>query len=125
KVRRGPLAWFERGLDKTRNGFNIVVRTLIRRALISAAIVVVVFGAAAWFGTSTPTGFIPPEDRGAIFVDVRLPDGAALPRTTAVLAEVEHILLETPGVADVLSVGGYSMLQGTVIPNGAFLIAVL
>jgi len=125
KVRRGPLAWFERGLDKTRNGFNIVVRTLIRRALISAAIVVVVFGAAAWFGTSTPTGFIPPEDRGAIFVDVRLPDGAALPRTTAVLAEVEHILSETPGVADVLSVGGYSMLQGTVIPNGAFLIAVL
>jgi len=125
KVRRGPLAWFESGLDKTRDGFNVVVRMLIRRALVSAAIVAVVFGAAAWFGVSTPTGFIPPEDRGAFFVDVRLPDGAALPRTTAVLAEVEHILSETPGVADVASVGGYSMLQGTVIPNGAFLIAVL
>jgi HAE1 family hydrophobic/amphiphilic exporter-1 len=125
KISRGPLAWFEKGLNQTRNGFNVVVRTLIRRAIVSAAIVAVVFGAAAWFGVSTPTGFIPPEDRGAFFVDVRLPDGAALPRTTAVLAEIEAILSETPGVADVISVGGYSMLQGTVVPNGAFLIAVL
>jgi len=125
KISRGPLAWFEKGLNQTRNGFNVVVRTLIRRAIVSAAIVAVVFGAAAWFGVSTPTGFIPPEDRGAFFVDVRLPDGAALPRTTAVLAEVEGILSENPGVADVISVGGYSMLQGTVVPNGAFLIAVL
>jgi HAE1 family hydrophobic/amphiphilic exporter-1 len=125
KISRGPLAWFEKGLNQTRNGFNVVVRTLIRRAIVSAAIVAVVFGAAAWFGVSTPTGFIPPEDRGAFFIDVRLPDGAALPRTTAVLAEIEAILSETPGVADVISVGGYSMLQGTVVPNGAFLIAVL
>ena len=125
KISRGPLAWFEKGLNQTRNGFNVVVRTLIRRAIVSAAIVAVVFGAAAWFGVSTPTGFIPPEDRGAFFVDVRLPDGAALPRTTAVLAEVEGILSENPGVADVISVGGYSMLQGTVVPNGAFVIAVL
>lgn len=125
QAKSGPLAWFETGLNKTRNGFNVVVRTLIRRALVSAAVVAVVFGAAAWFGVSTPTGFIPPEDRGAFFVDVRLPDGAALPRTTAVLAEVEHILSENPGVADVVSVGGYSLLQGTVVPNGAFVIAVL
>lgn len=125
EARRGPLAWFESGLNRTRNGYNTVVRSLIRRTIIGAALVAAVFGAAAWFGTTLPTGFIPPEDRGAFFVDVRLPDGAALPRTTAVLAEVEQILSETDGVADVISVGGYSLLQGTVVPNGAFLIAVL
>ena len=125
QARRGPLAWFERGLNKTRSGYNVVVRSIIRRTLVAAVVVMAVFGATAWFGTSLPTGFIPPEDRGAFFVDVRLPDGAALPRTTAVLAEVEHILAESPGVADVVSVGGYSLLQGTVVPNGAFVIAVL
>ena len=49
------------------------------------------FGATAFLGMTTPTGFIPPEDRGSVFIDVRLPDGAALPRTTAVLGEVEKI----------------------------------
>jgi len=125
QTRRGPLAWFEKGLDTTRNGFNVVVRMLIRRAIVSAAAVAFVIGATVSFGVSLPTGFIPPEDRGAFYVDVRLPDGAALPRTTAVLAEVEKILSDNPGVANVISVGGYSMLQGTVIPNGAFIIAVL
>jgi len=125
EARRGPLAWFEKGLDRTRRGYNGVVRQLIRRTIIGGALVAAVFGVTAFIGTSLPTGFIPPEDRGAFFVDVRLPDGAALPRTAAVLSEVEQILSKTDGVANVIAVGGYSMLQGTVVPNGAFVIAVL
>ena len=124
-ARRGPLAWFERGIDRTRKGYNVVVRALIRRTVVAIAMVAAVFGGAAWFGMTTPTGFIPQEDRGSIFIDMRLPDGAALPRTTAVLGEVENILEETPGVANVIAVGGYSILQGTVVPNAAFIIAVL
>jgi multidrug efflux pump len=124
-ARRGPLAWFERGIDRTRKGYNVVVRALIRRAVVAIALVAAVFGATAWFGMTTPTGFIPQEDRGSIFIDMRLPDGAALPRTTAVLGEVETILENTPGVANVIAVGGYSILQGTVVPNAAFIIAVL
>lgn len=124
-ARGGPLAWFERGIDRTRKGYNVLVRALIRRTVIALALVAVVFGGTAWFGATTPTGFIPPEDRGSIFIDMRLPDGAALPRTTAVLREVENILENTPGVANVIAVGGYSILQGTVIPNAAFIIAVL
>ncbi|ODR97437.1 transporter [Methyloceanibacter superfactus] len=125
QARRGPLAWFEAGLTRTRNGYNVAVRSLIRRTVVGLILVAAVFGATAFIGMSLPTGFIPPEDRGAFFVDVRLPDGAALPRTAAVLAEVEQILENTDGVANVISVGGYSMLQGTVVPNGAFVIAVL
>src|SRR5690606_1744206 len=124
-AKRGPLAWFERGIGATRNGYNRIVRVLIRRVFVAAALVVVVFAGAAWLGSTAPPGYRPPEDRAAILVDVRLPDGAALSRTASVLTEVEQILRDNPGVADVISVGGYSMLQGTVVPNGAFVIAVL
>jgi len=124
-ARRGPLAWFERGLDRARKGYSGVVRSLIRRVIVGAALVAAVFGATAWFGMTIPTGFIPQEDRGSIFIDVRLPDGAALPRTSAVLKEVEEILANTDGVENVIAVGGYSILQGTVVPNAAFVIAVL
>ena len=95
---------------------------MIAASLVLLAVVGVATG---WLFTLVPTGFLPAEDRGAFFVDVRLPDGAALPRTTDVLAEVEAIISSTPGVANVMSVGGYSLLQGAVISNGAMLIAVL
>ncbi|MGI9413967.1 MAG: efflux RND transporter permease subunit [Hyphomicrobiales bacterium] len=124
-AQRGPLAWFEKLLGATRDGYSRLVARLVRMTLVC----MVFFGAAlvavGLLGTSIPTGFIPAEDRGAFFIDVRLPDGAALPRTTKVLAEVETLVRETPGVANVISVGGYSILSGAVIPNGALLIVVL
>jgi hydrophobe/amphiphile efflux-1 (HAE1) family protein len=125
KATRGPLAWFERGIDATRSAYSRLVRRLIRLLTVSLVFLIGVGAIAGWLFSTTPTGFVPAEDRGSFFVDVRLPDGAALPRTSAVLGQVEKILSGTPGVADVMSVGGYSMLQGAVVSNGAFLIAVL
>jgi hydrophobe/amphiphile efflux-1 (HAE1) family protein len=125
QAERGPLAWFEKILGVTRDKYTLIVRRLIRMLAISMIGFAALLGAAGWFGKLLPTGFVPSEDRGAFFVDVRLPDGAALPRTAAVLTQVETILMETPGVANVISVGGYSILSGSVIPNGALLIAVL
>ncbi len=125
KVERGPLAWFEKGLEKTRSGYNGIVRRLIRRTVIGLMLVAGMIGATAYLGTTTATGFIPQEDTGTIYINLTLPDGAALPRTSRVIAEVEKILEETPGVANIISVGGYSILQSTVMPNSAFLIAVL
>ena len=124
-VTRGPLAWFERGLEKTRSGYDSVVRQLVRRTFVALLLVGAMFGGTALLGTTTATGFIPQEDQGTIFIDMRLPDGAALPRTAAVMREVESILEDTPGVDNVISIGGYSMLQATVMPNSGFLIAVL
>jgi hydrophobe/amphiphile efflux-1 (HAE1) family protein len=124
-AKSGPLAWFESGIEATRSVYSRLVRRLVR--LITACLVVLfaVSALTGWLFTLTPTGFVPAEDRGAFFVDIRLPDGAALTRTAAVVSEVEGIISGTPGVADVMTVGGYSMLQGAVVPNGAFVIAVL
>ncbi len=121
----GPLAWFERGLTWARNGYNRVVRGLISATIVGLVIVAGVFAGTVVIGSSVPTGFIPAEDCGTFFIDIRLPDGAALPRTAVVLTEVEKILEDTEGVANVIAVGGYSMLQATVVPTGAFVIAVL
>lgn len=125
QVRSGPLAWFEKGLGTTRDGYIWLVRKLIRMLSISMIGFVGVLAVTGWFGKLLPTGFVPPEDRGAFMVDVRLPDGAALPRTAAVLSQVETIFMDTPGVQNVISVGGYSILASSVIPNGALLIVVL
>ncbi|MCP4380862.1 MAG: multidrug efflux RND transporter permease subunit [Hyphomicrobiales bacterium] len=125
QVKRGPLAWFEGLLNVTRNGYVAIVHRLIRIAALAMVAFLAVAALTAWMGTSIPTGFLPPEDRGAFFVDIRLPDGAALQRTAVVLDEVEAILEQTPGIADVITVGGFSILSGAIAPNAAFAIAVL
>ena len=121
----GPFTWFEKGLEKTRNGYNSVVRHLIRRTIIGIVLIGGMIGATAFLGMTTATGFIPQEDQGTVYVNVSLPDGAALPRTAEVMKKVEKILEDNPGVENIISVGGYSVLQSTVMPNAAFLIAVL
>ena len=125
QVKRGPLAWFERLLNTTRDGYLKIVRRLIRATLVSIVVFVGFALATGWFSQSIPTGFLPPEDRGAFFVDIKLPDGAALPRTAAVLEEVESIVGEAPGVANVISIGGFSLLSGALASNSAFAIAIL
>jgi multidrug efflux pump len=124
-ARRGPLAWFERGLNSTRNGYLRIVRRLVRATVVTVIVFLGFAGATGWLSQSIPTGFLPPEDRGAFFVDIKLPDGAALPRTAAVLKQVQTIIGETPGVANVISIGGYSLLSGAIASNAGFAIAIL
>ncbi len=121
----GPLAWFERGITGARTAYIGVVRRLVRMLIFTAVSVAAIGALTGWLFAGTPTGFIPNEDRGAFFIDVRLPDGAALPRTEAVMQRVQTILDDTPGVANSISIGGYSLLQGAVVPNSALFIAVL
>lgn len=121
----GPLAWFETALDKTRTGYVRLVSKLIRSLTVSLVMFVGFFAATNWIGTSLPTGFLPQEDRGTFFVDIRLPDAASLQRTSTVLRRVEKIMGDDPAIKDVVTVGGYSILSGAVIPNGAYALAVL
>ena len=74
---------------------------------------------------TVPGGFIPDEDQGYFFANVKLPDSASLERTGEVLDGMAQTLMDTPGVADVIVVGGYSFLDGLQSSNGGGIIAVL
>ena len=56
----------------------------------------------------TPTGFLPDEDRGALFIQVQLPDGATLTRTANVVHKLSDELTQIPGVVSVMQVNGFS-----------------
>jgi hydrophobe/amphiphile efflux-1 (HAE1) family protein len=114
---RGPFRYFNRGLDKTRNGYSALNRHMARRSIISIAIVAAFAGLATWSFYRTPTAFIPNEDQGVLFANIQLPDAAALPRTQEVLTKIEQIASKTEGVANVVTISGYSLLTGAVQPN--------
>jgi HAE1 family hydrophobic/amphiphilic exporter-1 len=77
---------------------------------------VVILGA-GFFGMRIPAGFIPDEDQGIFGVNVQLPPGASLVRTSAVLKQVEEILAKTEGVESYQTIGGYGVVTNTYQPN--------
>lgn len=123
--RRGPLAWFTSILNKTRDGYSAIVGFLVRHWYIPCLGLVALAVAAYLIFTALPSTFLPDEDQGALFVDLQLPDAASLDRTKAQVAEVEAILNATKGVENVISVAGFSMLQGGASPNGGMIVVSL
>jgi len=120
--RKGLMGLVMRGIEGVRDGYAAVVARLVR---ISALVLLLVAGfglATGWLFEVTPTGFLPDEDQGAFMAEISLPQGASVSRTLAVVEEVERIVMADPAVRHVLTVPGYSMLNGAVESNAALLI---
>ena len=123
-IRRGPLAWFNRVLESSRNVYVTITAWLVRRLAVALLICAGVFGAGYFLFTHSPTSFLPQEDQGAFFINAQLPEGASLARTNKVMERVTRTLQDIDGVDDVLGVSGFSLLSGTA-ENVAFGIVVL
>jgi hydrophobic/amphiphilic exporter-1 (mainly G- bacteria), HAE1 family len=121
----GPVRFFLGGVDKVRNGYGAVVRQLVRRAVLGLVFLFAVFVATGWLYQMTPTGFVPEEDQGAMFVVAQLPEGASVNRTAAVIDKIERVLEGTDGVEHYLSVIGYNFLDAVVQPNAGLVIPTL
>ena len=103
--------WFNRVFDRATDGYVRWSAVLIQKTAVML-ILLVVFGVAAFFFAGrVPSSFLPDEDQGYAFVNLQLPNGASLERTTAAAAAVEKILLNTPGVKYATSVVGFSLLS--------------
>jgi HAE1 family hydrophobic/amphiphilic exporter-1 len=88
-----------------------IIRHMVRLSGLMVAIVLVLIVVAAWGFSRVPTGFIPTEDQGYVLVAVQLPSAASLTRTQRAMAKVRDLILQTPGVAHAISIGGVSPLD--------------
>src|SRR6476661_708415 len=115
KKTRGPVGWF---FDRFNRVFGIAThgyvnwsRIAIRKAVLSFALLAVLAISAGLFGSRLPSGFLPEEDQGYIYLALQLPDAASLERTDAASRKIEEILSKTPGVQYTTSVIGFSLLS--------------
>ncbi len=123
--KRGVLGWLSRRIDNGRDGYVLVAGHIARRAILGILLLAVAIGASGWLFRVVPTGFLPSEDQGAYFTEIRLPEGASYNRTDAVVRDVEKMLGGIDGVADVITVTGYSFLDGLAKSNSAFAIVTM
>jgi HAE1 family hydrophobic/amphiphilic exporter-1 len=121
KPMRGPLGWFfarfNKVFERATSGYVAGARLLVRRSILTIVVVAIVAVGAGLFGGALPAGFIPEEDQGILGINVTLPPGASLERTSAVLAQVEGIVAETGSVESYQTIGGFGLVTNTYQPN--------
>src|SRR6266487_400488 len=115
KKTRGALGWFydrfNRVFGAATHGYVNWSRLAIRKAVLSFALLAVLAVGAGLFGSRLPSGFLPEEDQGYVFVALQLPDASSLERTDQAARKIEDILSKTPGVQYTTSVVGFSLLS--------------
>lgn len=116
---------FNKYFDRMTDGYMGIVNGLLRKSGAVMAAFAVMLVLMAFGFTRLPGGFVPGEDEGYFFVNAELPAGASLERTNEVMDEVNDILMNTEGVQNVITIGGYSLLNGTAGVNTGFSIATL
>jgi multidrug efflux pump len=117
KESRGILArfygGFNRVFERATKGYINWSHALVRKAVVAMLILAGFALADGVIGKRLPTGFLPEEDYGYAFLNVRLPPAASLSRTDKVLRKIEGILGQTEGVQYSTTVGGFSLLTRT------------
>ncbi len=115
KKTRGVLGWFfdrfNRVFGRATDGYVNWSRAAIRKAVLSFALLLVVAIGAGFFGKRLPSGFLPEEDQGYVYLALQLPDASSLERTDQVCHKIEDFLKQTPGVQYTTSVIGFSLLS--------------
>jgi HAE1 family hydrophobic/amphiphilic exporter-1 len=119
------LNWFNVLFGKLTNGYTAAVETTVRRATLMVLMYAGLIAATVWMFANLPSGFLPEEDQGYFFIEVQLPDAASLTRTETALDRVEEQLRAIPGVTNVISVAGFSMLNSAFGSNSALVIPIL
>ncbi|MCU7064458.1 multidrug efflux RND transporter permease subunit SdeB [Serratia ureilytica] len=105
--------FFASGSQRYQHG---VSRVLGRRGAVFVVYLLLLVAAGVMFKT-VPGGFIPTQDKLYLIGGVKMPEGASLERTDAVIRKMSAIGLSVDGVTDAVAFPGLNALQFTNTPN--------
>jgi HAE1 family hydrophobic/amphiphilic exporter-1 len=103
---------FNAGFDASREKYIQTVTFLSSKKWIVIAGVFIFSCGLYVLMKTTPSGFVPEEDMGTIFVNISLPPASSLERTTVIANKVDSIVRTIPQVNNVLRMSGQSMIAG-------------
>ncbi len=108
---------FNRFFDRASHGYVSTVKRVLR----GSGIALFVYGGLLVLGylgfSSTPTGFVPQQDKQYLVAFAQLPDAATLDRTEAVIKRMSEIAGKHPGVENTVAFPGLSINGFTNSPN--------
>lgn len=111
---KGLLARFFNGFNKRYDAvsskYEMFTGKIASRRMITLAMLTFFFVATWGMARLLPSGFIPTEDQGMIYVNVTTPSGATVERTEKVMDDIQQAASKVPGVESVSTLAGFSLM---------------
>ncbi len=101
-------AWFDRFTNSYSNG----VKRSIKGSRYIILLLVCICVATVFLFKNKPSGFIPSEDDGRLYVTYQLPEASSVTRSVEVITKLMKIVGETPGVKHYAALSGLNILNG-------------
>lgn len=90
-----------------------LIRSVVGRSGISVLVALGIIVLAIGGLSRLPTGFLPLEDQGYFVISAQLPSGASLARVGATLRRISNVVQKVPGVENVVTISGMSVLDNS------------
>jgi hydrophobe/amphiphile efflux-1 (HAE1) family protein len=107
--------WFDRVTGRYRNAVDKGIKN---SKFIVIILVCIVIGTVLLF-KNKPSGFIPLEDEGRVYVTYDLPEGSSTERTVTVLHEMMAVLDSVPSIGHYAALGGLNAVNFATKSNSA------
>jgi hydrophobe/amphiphile efflux-1 (HAE1) family protein len=108
-------SWFDRVTLRYRNGVD---KSIKNSKFVIIILVCIIAGVVILF-QKKPTGFIPLEDDGRVYLTYELPEASSTERTVDVLHKMMKVLDSVPEIYHYAALGGYNALTSAVKSNSA------
>lgn len=103
---------YNKAFDALLGKYNRALGWFFRHRWLVGSLTAVSIVLVAWMLYSTPTGLVPDEDTGIVFVDITTPAGSTLAQTEKTVKEMSEYLENDPDVLATGSVAGWNILGG-------------
>jgi hydrophobe/amphiphile efflux-1 (HAE1) family protein len=114
---------FNTSFDRMNNRYVKSLGFLVRKKWVTVVALAGFCAIAFFLFQTTPSGFIPNEDRGIIFADLTLPPGTTLEKTQKAVNELDAILASMDIVESRMNVIGFSLLNS--VNGGSYAFTVI
>ncbi|HTJ12047.1 MAG TPA: efflux RND transporter permease subunit [Dinghuibacter sp.] len=115
--------WFNKGFDKMTVRYSHGVARCIKHWPWVVAFLACLCAGTYLLFKYKPSGFIPGEDDGRLYVTFQLPEASSTAQSVDVMKKLMTVVAKTPGVAHYTAISGFNILNsGATSNNGSFFV---
>jgi HAE1 family hydrophobic/amphiphilic exporter-1 len=117
--------WFDRGFQKFTESYTHGVRRSIKYSWVIVIVLLGICLGAYYLFETKPSGFVPSEDGGRLFLTYQLADASSTTESVTTMEKIMKVVGSTPGILHYTAISGFNILNGGATSNAGSLFIML